>query len=149
MKKKLSVISKKKTKYENKQKKIPKNIYKSGNKSPHIVVITKTPNNIFIAATDFSGKVKIWESSGRCGFRGKSKTAYMAVVTTTEEFFKKVWQSGIRFIFLRTKGFLGPRRNLKKIVDLTLKKYPFKFIGIEIRSAVSFNGCKKKKRKRK
>jgi ribosomal protein S11 len=71
-------------------KKIPKSTYKASNKTPYIIVITKTPNNLFLSATDFSGNTIIWESSGRCGFRGKSKTAYMAVVTTTEEFFKKV-----------------------------------------------------------
>lgn len=148
MKKKFNVINKKQ-KNDLKQKKIPKIIYKAGSKNPYIVIITKTPNNLFLTATDFSGKTIIWESSGKCGFRGKSKTAYMAVVTTTEEFFKKVWQAGIRYVFLKTKGFLGPKRNLKKIIDLTVKKYSLKFIGIEYKITTAFNGCKKKKRKRK
>jgi small subunit ribosomal protein S11 len=130
-------------------KKIPKSTFRLSSKLPYIVVITKTPNNIFLTATDFLGNTKVWESSGRCGFKGKSKTAYMAVVTTTEEFFKKVWHFGIRYIFLKTKGFLGPRKNLKKIIDITLKKFPFKFIGVEAKTSVAFNGCKKKKRKRK
>jgi ribosomal protein S11 len=89
-KKLLNTNEKKKNQNNLKIKKIPKSIYKTSSKVPYIVVITKTPNNLFLAATDFSGNTKLWESSGRCGFKGKSKTAYMAVVTTTEEFFKKV-----------------------------------------------------------
>jgi ribosomal protein S11 len=87
---KKAMIENKKNKIAIKQKKIPKVLSRGEAKLPYIVVITRTPNNLFLNATDFAGNTKIWESSGHCGFHGKSKTAYMAIITTTDEFFKKV-----------------------------------------------------------
>lgn len=149
MAKKLKTIEKKNQNNLLRIKKVPKLINRIITLLPHYIIITKTPNNFFLAATDFSGKTKILVSPGHFGFRGKSKTAFMAVATTTEEFFKKVWNFGIRIVFFKTHGFLGPRRNLKKTIETILKTYRFKYIGFESNIVTSFNGCKKKKGRRK
>jgi hypothetical protein len=58
-KKLLNINEKKKVQNNQKIKKIPKSIYRTSSKVPYIVVITKTPNNLFLAATDFLGNTKV------------------------------------------------------------------------------------------
>lgn len=81
---------------------------------PYIVTVSFFRKNIFLSASDFRGRIKVWTNAGRLGFKGADKTQYMAVVAIAQKFFKKLRRHGIRKIFLKFKNYKRPRHAIKK-----------------------------------
>lgn len=81
---------------------------------PYIVTVSFFRKNVFLSASDFRGRIKVWTNAGRLGFKGADKTQYMAVVAIAQKFFKKLRRYGIRKIFLKFKNYKRPRHAIKK-----------------------------------
>lgn len=139
---------------------------------PYVVTVSFFRKNVFLSASDLRGRIKFWTNAGRLGFKGADKTQYMAVVTVAEKFFKKLVRYGIRDVFLKFKNYKRSRNAIKRAIKklkLTGKKTRWKkfklggktknqklygtrqvrFLGIWTELHISFNGCRKKKERRK
>lgn len=118
---------------------------------PYVITISFFRTNVFLTASDLRGRIKYWTNAGRLGFKGSEKTAYMAIVTVAEAFFKKIRNSRIKYVFLKFKNFRRPRAAIKKVIrKLKKEKYrKLRYLGIWTELHVSFNGCRRKKLRRK
>jgi ribosomal protein S11 len=118
---------------------------------PYIITISYYKTNVFFIVADIQGHTKAWTSTGRSGFKNKDKTTYMAVVRVTELFLKKVWNLGIRRVILKFRNLY--KRNTRFAVRHSFRKfrrnYPFKYLGLLVQNQMAFNGCRKKKKRRK
>lgn len=118
---------------------------------PYLITVSFFRRNIFFTAADFQGRIKVWTNAGRFGFKGRNKTEYMAIITVTQGFLKKVWNYGIRYVFFKFKNFRRSRNAIRKALRMNKKKkqYRLKFLGIWTELHISFNGCRHKKLRRK
>ena len=118
---------------------------------PYIITISYYRSNIFFTVADIQGKTKAWISTGRGGFKNKDKTTYMAIVKVAELFFKKVWSLGIRRVILRFKNLYrrGTRSAIRNSIKKIRHRYSLKYLGILAEAQIAFNGCRKKKLRRK
>lgn len=118
---------------------------------PYILTISYYKTNVFFTIADIEGRTKGWSSTGRFGFKKKDKTAYMAIVKVTEQFMKKIWSLGIRRVLLKFKNVY--KRDTRFAIRNSLRKnwqsYPFKYLGILFQMQIAFNGCRKKKQRRR
>lgn len=145
---------------------------------PYILTISYYKTNVFFTVADMKGQTKLWTSTGRSGFKKKDKTTYMAIVRVTELFYKRLWQWGVREVVLKFKNVakrsarFALRHSLRKIRKANrkvmrathkmnrkyrqkkqvhkIKAYPrLRYMGFLWQFSVSFNGCRKKKQRRK
>lgn len=95
---------------------------------PYIVTVSFFRKNVFLSASDITGKIKLWINAGRLGFKGADKIQYIAVIAVAEKFFKRLVRYGIRHVFLKFKNYKRPRAAIKKAIKklrLTkVKKFP-------------------------
>jgi len=115
------------------------------------MTISYAKTNVFFTVADIQGKTKIWTSTGRSGFKNKDKTTYMAIVRVTEIFYKKLWHWGIRFVLFKYHNLY--KKSTRFAVRHSMRKFRSKLVlnavGFIARTQISFNGCRKKKRRRK
>jgi len=118
---------------------------------PYLITISYYKSNVFFTIADIKGHTKGWTSTGRRGFKNKDKTTYMALVRVTELFYKKVWGLGVRRAILKFRNFAkrGPRAAIRNGLRKIRRLYPIKYIGLIAENQISFNGCRKKKKRRK
>ena len=118
---------------------------------PYLITISFYKSNVFFTVADIKGHTKGWLSTGKIGFKNKDKTTYMALVRVTELFWKKVWSLGIRQVILKFKNIYkkSTRSALRKGLRKIRRIYPLKYLGILAQIQVAFNGCRKKKKRRK
>jgi len=106
--------------------------------------IKATFNNTLVTLTDSEGKVLLWGSSGRSGFKGSRKSTPYAATTAIENLLKQARESGLRFLEVYIKG-PGPGRDavLRVLRNIDLK------IGLlaDI-TPMPHNGTRPKKRRR-
>ncbi len=75
----------------------------------------------------------------------------MAVVRVTEIFYKKLRNLGIRQVLFKFKNLenkntrFAVRRGIRKI----RRSISLKYIGFLVKTQISFNGCRKKKKRRR
>ena len=118
---------------------------------PYIITISYYKTNIFFTVADIQGQTKMWTSTGRAGFKNKDKTTYMAVVRVTEIFYKRLWNWGVRSVLFKFHNLykkstrFAVRHSMRKFRS----KFALKYIGFLARTQISFNGCRKKKQRRK
>ncbi len=118
---------------------------------PYIITISNYRTNVFFTAADIRGQTKTWTSTGRSKFTNKDKTTYMAVIRVTEIFYKKLRNLGIRRVLFRFKNVykkntrLAVRRGIRKMK----RSISLKYIGFFVKTQISFNGCRKKKKRRR
>ena len=118
---------------------------------PYIMIISYYKTNVFFTVADIQGYTKAWTSTGQSGFKNKDKTTYMAIVRVTGLFLKKVWALGIRSLILKFRNLY--KRHARFAVRYSLRKfrrnYFFKYVGLLAQNQMAFNGCRKKKKRRK
>jgi ribosomal protein S11 len=73
----------------------------------------------------------------------------MALITVTTNFLKRLYKYGIRYVFFKFKNYRRGRFAIRKTLRRFKRKFRFKFIAIFTEVHVSFNGCRKKKLRRK
>jgi ribosomal protein S11 len=118
-------------------------------KYPYLLTISFFRSNVFLTASDFQGRIKVWTNAGRSGFKGRVKTDYMALITVTEHFLKRLYKFGIRYVFFKFKNFRRGRFAIRKAFRRNKRKYRFRFLGVWTELHISFNGCRNKKCRRK
>jgi len=118
---------------------------------PYLITISYYKSNVFFTVADIKGHTKGWTSTGRMGFKNKDKTTYMALIRVTELFYKKVWSLGVRRAILKFRNLVkrGPRAAIRNGLRKIRRLYPVKYIGLLAETQISFNGCRKKKIRRK
>ena len=118
---------------------------------PYVITVSNYKSNVFFTAADIQGQTKTWNSTGRSKFKNKDKTTYMAVMRVTELFYKKLWNFGIRCVLFKFKNFYkkNTRFAVKNSIRKMKHKISLKYIGFFAHTQISFNGCRKKKRRRK
>lgn len=118
---------------------------------PYLITVSEFRRNIFLTAADFQGHIKFWTNAGRAGFKGRNKTEAVAITSLTKTFFKKVWDYGIRTVFLKFKHCKRAHHAVKKALRtnrFTHKNF-LKLLGVWTELNLSFNGCRRKKLRRK
>jgi ribosomal protein S11 len=118
---------------------------------PYVLTISYHRKNVFFTIADIRGNTKGWLSSGRFGYKTKDKTTYMAMVNLTQLFVKKAWSLGVRRAILKFKNISKKslRYAIRKALRKSRKLYPIKLIGFLFQIQIAFNGCRKKKKRRK
>lgn len=117
---------------------------------PYLLVISCFRRNVFFNLTNYKGQTKYWTCSGQFGFRGKTKVARMALITVTENFIKRIWEGGARNIILVFKNYNRRHTAMTRGIKLALKKnYLVKFVSLTIKTQIIFNGCRRKKKRRR
>ncbi len=135
---------------------------------PYVVTVSFFRKNLFLSASDLCGRIKYWISAGRGGFKGKDKQNHLAIVTIAEKFFSKLVRYGIRDVFLKFKNYKRNRYAIRKAIRKKKllgarrrRRFKWKgrkkirgnrkmrFLGIWTELHISFNGCRKKKQRRK
>jgi ribosomal protein S11 len=116
---------------------------------PYIITVSFYKRNVFFTLSNIKGQTKIWTSSGRLHFKGRDKTAYMAIIQVNQFFLKRIWRLGIRCAILKLKNVSRTRIAIKKSIRMMRKICPIKFVGLFIQMQIAFNGCRKKKKRRK
>ena len=146
---KKKVIAKKKISNLVKKRWVPRK--KTFSPYPYLITIAYYKTNVFFTVADIHGQTKGWLSTGRIGFKNKDKTTYMALVRVTELFWKKIWSLGIRKVILKFKNIYkrGTRSAIRKGLRKMRRRYPLKYLAILVQIQVAFNGCRKKKKRRK
>jgi ribosomal protein S11 len=118
---------------------------------PYLMTISYYKTNVFFTVADIHGHTKVWTSTGRSGFKNKDKTTYMAIVRAMELFLKKIWNGGIRCMLLQFRNLY--RRHARFAIRFSLRKfkqrYRFQYLGLLVENQMAFNGCRKKKKRRK
>lgn len=117
---------------------------------PYLLIVSCFRRNVFFNVTNYKGQTKHWTSSGRSGFKGKTRIEHMALITVTENFMKKIWNQGIRHLLLVFKNYNIKHKAIVRGIKLNLKKkYSVKFISLTIQMQNVFNGCRNKKKRRR
>lgn len=118
---------------------------------PSVMTISYYKSNVYFILADMEGHTKIWTSTGRSGFKNKDKTTYMAIVRAMELFLKKIWNMGIRHMILQFRNLYKrqPRFAIRFSLRKFKRKYRFSYLGFLIQNQMAFNGCRKKKKRRK
>ena len=122
---------------------------KTFSNTPYVITISHYRRNIFFTAADLTGKIKFWVNSGRCGFKGRDKINKFAILTIANVFFKKLQRSGIKNLIFKFKNYNKNRWQFKKIIKKLKQRRRLKILGFFIETQIAFNGCRKKKKKRK
>lgn len=109
-----------------------------------IVYIYTTFNNTLITITDFKGKTLTFGSSGILGLKGSKRSTAYAGQSIATVLGKNLFNLGIKFLQIKIKGFGNARKSvLKGFLAASLK-----IISIKDVTAVSHNGCRKRKKRR-
>jgi len=118
---------------------------------PYLITISYYKSNVFFTVADIKGHTKGWTSTGRVGFKNKDKTTYMALIRVIEIFYKKVWNVGVRCAILKLRNLSkrGPRAAIRNSLRKIRRLYPIKYLALLAETQVSFNGCRRKKKRRK
>lgn len=114
-------------------------------KSDGIRHITRSKNNTLITLTDIFGDVITWTTCRDCGFAGGQKATARATITTVEEM-------GLRAIDRERKAvniiFHGGRK-FRSAVTRGLARSQVAITSFILEVVLPYNGCRKKKPRRK
>lgn len=109
-----------------------------------IVNIFSTSNNTIINISDTCGKTLFFGSGGLLGIKGSRRSTSYAGQAIASVVGKKLLGLGVRYIYIKLKGFgKGRYSSLKSFFVLG-----FNIINISDVTSLPFNGCKPSKKRR-
>ena len=119
---------------------------KSNRKANLIAVanILSTSNNILINISDLNNKTIYFGSSGLLGIKGSRRSTSYAGQSIANVLGKKLFFLGVRYLYVKIKGFGYSRYSSLKGLNLA----GIKFLSILDKTPIPFNGCKPSKRRR-
>jgi small subunit ribosomal protein S11 len=106
--------------------------------------ILSTSNNILINISDLNNKTIYFGSSGLLGIKGSRRSTSYAGQSIANMLGKKLFFLGVRYLYVKIKGFGYSRYSSLKGLNLA----GIKFLSILDITPVPFNGCKPSKRRR-
>lgn len=108
------------------------------------IYIQATFNNTIISATDSSGNVICWSSSGSMGFKGVKKSTPFAAQMVAETVVKKAKDMGLQRAEVYVKGpGVGRESAIRAVINLEVE-----IIALHDRTPIPHNGCRPKKVRR-
>ena len=117
---------------------------------PYLLTVSFFRRNIFFNLSNHLGQTNFWTNAGRNHFQGRDKIDYMAVISMTEIFLRRIWVSGFNWIILNFKNYNRLNRAVKRGIKWSLKKgFQLKFISFSVKNEIAFNGCRRKKKRRR
>ncbi len=117
-------------------------------KTPYVVHMSAYRRNLFIHLRTLGGILLYSLSTGHFGYKGRNKTAFLAVVELVSVFLKRIKVKKINHIFFWFTQFTYYRRPFKKALKTSKQFYkPFVF-GFYYKIKQQFNGCRYRKRRR-
>ena len=109
-----------------------------------IVNIFSTSNNILINISDIYNKTLLFGSGGLLGIKGSRRSTSYAGQTIAIVLGKKLSSLGVKYIYIKLRGFGKGRYNSVK----SFYVLGFNIINISDVTSLPFNGCKPSKRRR-
>jgi len=109
-----------------------------------IAHVTCSFNNTLISITTVEGHTLVSGSGGTVGFKGHKRSTYYASLSVAKLLAKKIYQKGIRKLYVQLKGFGNGRKSCLKGF-LAGKLY---ILEIKDVTSIPYNGCKASKRRR-
>jgi small subunit ribosomal protein S11 len=106
--------------------------------------ILSTSNNILINISDLNNKTIYFGSSGLLGIKGSRRSTSYAGQSIANVLGKKLFFLGVRYLYVKIKGFGYSRYSSLKGLNLA----GIKFLSILDKTPIPFNGCKPSKRRR-
>jgi small subunit ribosomal protein S11 len=106
--------------------------------------ILSTSNNILINISDLDNKTIYFGSSGLLGVKGSRRSTSYAGQSIANMLGKKLFFLGVRYLYVKIKGFGYSRYSSLKGLNLA----GIKFLSILDVTPIPFNGCKPPKRRR-
>jgi len=106
--------------------------------------ILSTSNNILINISDLNNKTLYFGSSGLLGVKGSRRSTSYAGQSIANMLGKKLYFLGVRYLYIKIKGFGYSRDSSLKGLKLT----GIKFLLISDVTPLPFNGCKPSKKRR-
>lgn len=114
------------------------------NKKSAILSILFTNNNIIYTLTDLMGNVLFWTSLGIQKVRGTKKLTSNSIIYRLKLISNYANKKGIKYFHIYMRGI---NRN-KKLTIKSLKYFSLVVISLYDEMAISYNGCKKVKKRR-
>ena len=117
------------------------------NKKTNLIAVANilsTSNNILINISDLSNKTIYFGSSGLLGIKGSRRSTSYAGQSIANMLGKKLFFLGVRYLYVKIKGFGYSRYSSLKGLNLA----GIKFLSILDVTPIPFNGCKPPKRRR-
>jgi len=117
------------------------------NKKTNLIAVANilsTSNNILINISDLTNKTIYFGSSGLLGIKGSRRSTSYAGQSIANMLGKKLFFLGVRYLYVKIKGFGYSRYSSLKGLNLA----GIKFLSILDITPVPFNGCKPSKRRR-
>jgi small subunit ribosomal protein S11 len=109
-----------------------------------IVNIFSTSNNTIINISDIYNKTLLFGSGGLLGIKGSRRSTSYAGQTIAIVLGKKLLSLGVKYIYIKLRGFGKGRYNSVKSFYIL----GFNIINISDVTSLPFNGCKPSKRRR-
>jgi small subunit ribosomal protein S11 len=117
------------------------------NKKRNLIVLVNifsTSNNILINISDIYGKTLFVGSGGLLGIKGSRRSTSYAGEALANVLGKKLFTLGIKYIYIKLKGFgKGRYPSVKGFSTLG-----FNILNISDVTSLPFNGCKSSKKRR-
>ena len=109
-----------------------------------VVHINATFNNTIITIADQQGNTVCWASAGLMGFKGSRKSTPYAAQMTAERVGQRAMEHGMKNVVVEVKGLGSGRESALR----TLQALGLEISYIRDTTALPFNGCRPKKRRR-
>jgi small subunit ribosomal protein S11 len=108
------------------------------------IYVQSTYNNTIVTATDLTGNVIGWGSSGRTGFKGSKKSTPYAAQRTMEETIARIKDTGMTEVDVFVKGIGTGRESAVR----ALQGSGFTILSIKDRTPIPHGGVRPKKARR-
>jgi len=109
-----------------------------------IAHIKATFNNTLVTITDMNGETVASSSAGGVGFKGSRKSTPFAATRAAEEAAQKAKKVGMAEVEVRVRGAGSGRES----AVTALQSAGLKITAVEDRTAIPFNGCRPRKKRR-
>ena len=109
-----------------------------------IVNILSTSNNTIINISDIKGKTLYCASAGILGVKGSRRSTSYAGQSVANVLAKKLSLSGVKYIYVKIKGFGNGRYSCLKGFYMA----GLKLLSILDTTPIPFNGCRPPKKRR-
>lgn len=117
----------------------------------HYLFINFLGSNLFMNLQEIHGRSRWWTSSGLFGFKGRKRISYHSILGHVIKFIRRIAFAGNIYPFLVWKGI--PKKHYRavlKAIRYSKKQFPeISWQGSLAYLYIPFNGCRRRKLKRK
>jgi len=98
-----------------------------------------------------NGEVLFWATSGTVGFKGSKKHSFIANLEAARYIYRQIEIAKIQNVKLVFKGHVNRRRlrTILKLFSFGFKKKKITILSVINMTPISYNGCRKQKKRKK